>query len=92
MFGVIVFGVIISISLMWGGGELVVIGGKVVLLFILLGIVDFLVYYIYVFIIYVIVLIFLKGVLFVCSFCLIFDKVNFGFCFFCDGFGWGGIC
>lgn len=81
-----------SISLIWGGGELVVVGGKVVLLFILLGMVDFLVYYIYVFIIYVMVLILLKGVLFVCSLCLILDKVNFGFCFFCDGFGRGGIC
>lgn len=81
-----------SISLIWGGGDLVVVGGKVVLLLILLGIVDFLVYYIYVFIIYVIVLILLKGVLFVCSFCLIFDKVNFGFRFLCDGFGRGGIC
>lgn len=81
-----------SISLIWGGGELVVVGGKVVLLFILLGMVDFLVYYIYVFIIYVMVLILLKGVLFVCSLWLILDKVNFGFCFFCDGFGRGGMC
>lgn len=78
--------------MIWGGENLVVVGGKVVLLFILLGIVDFLVYYIYVFIIYVIVLIFLKGVLFVCSLWLILDKVNLGFCFFCDGFGRGGIC
>lgn len=62
------------------------------MMLIFLGIFDFFVYYIYVFIIYVIVLILLKGVLYVCSLCLIFDKVNLGFCFFCDGLGCGGMC
>lgn len=83
--------VLLVISLSWGG-DLVFIGGKVVMMLIILGIFDFMVYYIYVFIIYVIVLILLKGVLYVCSLWLILDKVNLGFRFFCDGLGCGGMC
>lgn len=49
------------------------------MMLILFGILDFMVYYIYVFMIYVIVFIFFKGVFFVCSLCFILDKVNFGF-------------
>lgn len=89
--GSIVFNVFVGVSEVFNG-FVVVVGGKVVVVFMLFGIVDFMVYYIYVFMIYVMVLILLKGVLYVCSFCFIFDKVNLGFCFFCDGFGCGGIC
>lgn len=57
-----------------------------------MGIVDFIVYYIYVFIIYVIFLIFLKGVFYVRKFRFVLDKLEFGFIYFCDGLGRGGIC
>jgi photosystem I P700 chlorophyll a apoprotein A1 len=68
-----------SISLTWGGGELVAVGGKVALLPIPLGTADFLVHHIHAFTIYVTVLILLKGVLFAHSSRLIPDKANLGF-------------
>jgi len=56
-----------STSLTWGRGELVEVGGKVALLPILLGTIDFLVHHIHAFTIHVTVLILLKGFLFALS-------------------------
>ncbi|KAI4994272.1 hypothetical protein ZWY2020_029320, partial [Hordeum vulgare] len=81
-----------STSLTWGGGELVAVGGKVVLLPIPLGTADFLVHHIHAFTIHVTVLILLKGVLFARSSRLIPDKANLGFRFPRDGPGRGGTC
>ncbi|KAL5062883.1 hypothetical protein RYX36_024620 [Vicia faba] len=81
-----------STSLTWGGGDLVAVGGKVALLPIPLGTVDFLVHHIHAFTIHVTVLILLKGVLFARSSRLIPDKANIGFWFPCDGPGRGGTC
>ncbi|KAL3746416.1 hypothetical protein ACJRO7_015383 [Eucalyptus globulus] len=67
--------------LTWGGGDLVAVGGKVALLLIPLGTVDFLIHHIHAFTIHVIVLILLKGVLFARSSRLIPDKANLGFHF-----------
>ena len=64
-------------------------GGKVALLPIPLGTVDFLVHHIHAFTIHVTVLILLKGVLFARSSRLIPDKTNLGFRFPCDGLGRG---
>ncbi|KAM3398292.1 hypothetical protein P3S68_001807 [Capsicum galapagoense] len=85
-------GTITSTSLTWGGGDLVVVGGKVALLPIPLGTADFLVHHIYAFTIHVPVLILLKGVLFSRSSHLILDKANLDFYFPCDGPGRGGTC
>ncbi|KAL5077815.1 hypothetical protein RYX36_016799 [Vicia faba] len=76
-------------SLTWGGGDLVVVGGKVALLPIPLGTANFLVH---AFTIHVTVLILLKGVLFARSSQLISDKANLGFRFPCGGPGRGGTC
>ncbi|CAN6483842.1 unnamed protein product [Victoria cruziana] len=54
------------------------VGGKITLLPIPLGTIDFLVHHIHAFTIHVIVLILLKGVLFICSSRLIPDKANLG--------------
>ncbi|PHT36604.1 Photosystem I chlorophyll a apoprotein A1 [Capsicum baccatum] len=81
-----------STNLTWGGGDLVAVGGKVALLPIPLGTIDFLVHHIHAFTIHVTVLILLKGVLFARSSRLIPDKANFGFHFPCDGLGRGGTC
>ncbi|GMP29889.1 hypothetical protein CsSME_00004812 [Camellia sinensis var. sinensis] len=81
-----------STSLTWGGGDLIVVGGKVALLPIPLGTADFLVHHIHAFTIHVTVLILLKGVLFARSSRLIPDKANLGFRFPCDGPGRGGTC
>ncbi|RZC16650.1 Photosystem I P700 chlorophyll a apoprotein A1, partial [Glycine soja] len=70
----------------------VAVGGKVALLPIPLGTVDFLVHHIHAFTIHVTVLILLKGVLFARSSRLIPDKTNLGFRFPCDGLGRGGAC
>ncbi|KAI9182246.1 hypothetical protein LWI28_023491 [Acer negundo] len=85
-------GATVSTSLTWGGGDLVAVGGKVALLPIPLGTVDFLVHHIHAFTIHVTVLILLKGVLFARSSRLIPDKANLGFRFPCDGPGRGGTC
>ncbi|KAJ8424305.1 hypothetical protein Cgig2_030331 [Carnegiea gigantea] len=79
-------------SLTWGSGDLVAVGGKVALLPIPLGTVDFLIHHIHAFTIHVTVLILLKGVLFARSSHLIPDKANLGFRFPCDGPGRWGIC
>ncbi|TXG73702.1 hypothetical protein EZV62_002281 [Acer yangbiense] len=81
-----------STSLTWGGGDLVAVGGKVALLPIPLGTVDFLVHHIHAFTIHVTVLIRLKGVLFARSSRLKPDKANLGFRFPCYGPGIGGTC
>ncbi|XBJ20148.1 hypothetical protein VPH35_011010 [Triticum aestivum] len=90
--GVTAPGATTSTSLMWGGGELVAVGGKVALLSIPLGTAYFLVHHIHAFTIHVTVLILLKGVLFARSSRLIPDKANLGFRFPCDGPGRGGTC
>ncbi|CAN6476545.1 unnamed protein product [Victoria cruziana] len=79
-------------SLTWGGGDLVAVGGKVALLPIPLGTIDFLVDHIHAFMIHVTVLILLKSILFACSSRLIPDKADLGFHFPCDGPRRGGIC
>ena len=71
-------------SLTWGGGDLVVVGGKVASLPIPLGSSEFLVHHIHAFMIHVTLLILLRGDLFACSSHLIQDKENLGFCFPCD--------
>ncbi|KAE9610926.1 Photosystem I P700 chlorophyll a apoprotein A1 [Lupinus albus] len=76
-----------STSLTWGGGDLVVVGGKVALLPIQLEIADFLVHHIHAFTILVTILILLMGVLFARSSRLILDKENLGFRLPCDGPG-----
>ncbi|TYI23124.1 hypothetical protein ES332_A06G142100v1 [Gossypium tomentosum] len=81
-----------STSLTWGGGDLVAVGGKVALLPIPLGTVDFLVHHIHAFTIHVTVLILLKGVLFTRSSRLIPDKANLRIRFPCDGPRRGGTC
>ncbi|KAB2037639.1 hypothetical protein ES319_D03G089400v1 [Gossypium barbadense] len=81
-----------STSLTWAGGDLVAVGGKVALLPIPLGTLDFLVHHIHAFAIHVTVLILLKGVLFARSSRLIPDKANLSFRFPCDGPGRGGTC
>ncbi|KAK5793901.1 hypothetical protein PVK06_035075 [Gossypium arboreum] len=78
--------------MIWGGGDLVAVGGKVALLPIPLGTADFLVHHIHAFTIHVMVLILLRGVLFARSSRLIPDKANLDFCFPCDGPGRGGTC
>ncbi|MBA0726512.1 hypothetical protein Golax_002335 [Gossypium laxum] len=75
--------------LTWGCSGLVAVGGKVALLPIPLGTIDFLVQHIHAFTIHVTVLILLKGVLFARSSLLIYDKANLNFCFPCDGLGRG---
>ncbi|KAB1996490.1 hypothetical protein ES319_D13G236000v1, partial [Gossypium barbadense] len=90
--GATVPGATTSTSLTWGGGNLVVVRGKVALLPIPLGTVDFLVHHIHAFTIHVTVLILLKGVLFAHSSRFIPDKVNLGFCFPCEGIERGGTC
>ncbi|KAM0004165.1 Photosystem I P700 chlorophyll a apoprotein A1 [Helianthus debilis subsp. tardiflorus] len=77
-------------GLTWGG-DLVAVGGKVALVPIPLGTMDFLVHHIHAFMIHVTVLILLKGVLFARSSCLIQDKENLGFRFPCDGLGGGHV-
>ncbi|CAN6483813.1 unnamed protein product [Victoria cruziana] len=79
-------------SLTWGGGDLVAVGGKVLLLPIPLGTIDFLADHIHAFTIHVTILILLEGVLFACSSRLIPDKAKLGFCFPCDGLRRGGTC
>ncbi|MBA0607955.1 hypothetical protein Godav_020213, partial [Gossypium davidsonii] len=64
---------IASTSLIWEGGDLVAVRGKVALLSIPLGTVYFLVHHIHAFMIHVMVLILLKGVLFARSSHLISD-------------------
>jgi photosystem I P700 chlorophyll a apoprotein A1 len=59
-----------STSLTWGGGDLVIVSGKVVLLPIPLGMADFLVHHIHAFTIHVTVLILFKSVLFARNSCL----------------------
>lgn len=61
-------------------------------LFLSIGFGDFLVYYVIVLGLYMIIFILVKGVLDVWGFKLMFDKKEFGYSFFCDGLGWGGIC
>ncbi|EEF37405.1 conserved hypothetical protein [Ricinus communis] len=73
-----------------GGGDLVAVGGKVALLPIPLGIMNFMVHHIHAFTIHVTVLILLKGVLFSRSSRLILDKAILDFHFPCDGPGRGG--
>ncbi|CAN6446913.1 unnamed protein product [Victoria cruziana] len=75
-----------------GGGDLVAVGGKVVLLPIPLGTTDSLVDHIHAFTIHVTVLILLKGVLFAYSSHLIPNKANLGFHVPCDGPRRGGTC
>ncbi len=74
------------------GGGVVAVGGKVAMMPIALGTVDFMVHHIHAFTIHVTVLILLKGVLFARSSRLIPDKANLGFRFPCDGPGRGGTC
>lgn len=62
------------------------------LFFFLIGFGDFFVYYVIVFGFYIIMFIFVKGVFDVCGFKFMLDKKDFGYSFFCDGFGCGGIC
>ncbi|PHT34325.1 Photosystem I chlorophyll a apoprotein A1 [Capsicum baccatum] len=81
-----------STSLTWGGGDLVSVRGKVSLLPIPLGTVDFLVHRINAFTIHVTVLILLKGILFSCSSHLIPDKANLDFYFPYDRPGRGDTC
>ncbi|KAL5078579.1 hypothetical protein RYX36_007000 [Vicia faba] len=81
-----------STSLNWGGGDLVAVDGKVALLPIPFGTVDFLVHHIHAFTIHVTILILLKVVLFARSSRLIPDKANLGFWFPFDGHGRGGTC
>jgi len=78
-------------SITWGG-ELMAIGGKIVIIPIPLGTADFIVHHIHAFTIHVTVLILLKGVLYARSSRLIPDKANLGFRFPCDGPGRGGTC
>jgi len=78
-------------SITWGG-ELMAIGGKIVMIPIPLGTADFIVHHIHAFTIHVTVLILLKGVLYSRSSRLIPDKANLGFRFPCDGPGRGGTC
>ncbi|KAF6151666.1 hypothetical protein GIB67_043073 [Kingdonia uniflora] len=81
-----------STSLTWGVGVLVAVGGKVALLPIPFGTVDFLVHHIHAFTIHVTVLILLKSVLFARSSRLIPNKANLGFRFPYVGPGRGGTC
>lgn len=76
----------------WLFGWLNVVNENSNFLFLIIGFGDFLVYYVIVFGLYIIILILVKGVLDVCGFKLMFDKKDFGYSFFCDGLGWGGIC
>lgn len=76
----------------WLFGWLNVINENSNLLFLIIGFGDFLVYYVIVLGLYIIILILVKGVLDVCGFKLMLDKKDFGYSFFCDGLGWGGIC
>jgi photosystem I P700 chlorophyll a apoprotein A1 len=79
-------------SVVFGGADVVAVGGKVAMMPIALGTADFLVHHIHAFTIHVTVLILLKGVLFARSSRLIPDKANLGFRFPCDGPGRGGTC
>ena len=82
-----------TLRLAWhGGGDLLVVNGKIAMMPITLGPSDFLVHHIHAFTIHVTVLILLKGVLFARSSRLIPDKVRLGFRFPCDGPGRGGTC
>ena len=90
--GAMALGATTSTSLSCGSDDLVAVGGKVALLPIPLGTIDFLVHHIHAFTIHVTVLILLRGVPFVCSSRLIPDKANLGFRFPCDGPEREGTC
>lgn len=66
-----------------GDDDLVVLGGKMALILIPLGMVDLLVHHIHAFMIHVTILIFLKCVIFARSSCLISNKANLDFHFPC---------
>ena len=77
---------------LWLFGWLNVVNENSNLFFLIIGFGDFLVYYVIVLGLYIIILILVKGVLDVCGFKLMLDKKDFGYSFFCDGLGCGGIC